>query len=143
MCYQCVERVLRAILYSAMKMAIFYSLYTWLIYSTLELPLVVIPTCLAGAMALVPIIDPIFVAGVAPLYVAFTHPELRWSVHCLGWILANGVVWWNVTWAIYTEIPESNPWLTGLGVALGLAQFGLKGIVIGPVGRNVYGRRGS
>ncbi|PFH34911.1 hypothetical protein BESB_069440 [Besnoitia besnoiti] len=46
---------------------------------------------------------------------------------------ANAAVWWNVTTAIYREIPDSNPWLVGLSVALGLSTFGLKGIIIGPV----------
>ncbi|EPR58661.1 hypothetical protein TGME49_216070 [Toxoplasma gondii ME49] len=48
-------------------------------------------------------------------------------------LAANAVVWWNVTTAIYREIPDSNPWLVGLSVALGLSTFGMKGIIIGPV----------
>ena len=34
---------------------------------------------------------------------------------------------------IYAEIPEANAWLTGLGVVLGVGQFGLAGVVLGPL----------
>ncbi|PHJ22317.1 transmembrane protein [Cystoisospora suis] len=51
----------------------------------------------------------------------------------LALLAANAAVWWNVTTAIYREIPDSNPWLVGLSVALGLSTFGMKGIIIGPV----------
>ena len=34
---------------------------------------------------------------------------------------------------IYAEIPDANPWLTGLGVVLGVGRFGLAGVVLGPL----------
>lgn len=46
--------------------------------------------------------------------------------------------WWfprnlQVPTVIYAEIPEANAWLTGLGVVLGVGQFGLAGVVLGPL----------
>ena len=38
-----------------------------------------------------------------------------------------------MSFAIYTEIPESNPWLTALGVVLGVVHFGPKGVIFGPI----------
>ncbi|CAD7955770.1 unnamed protein product [Amoebophrya sp. A25] len=131
MCYHCVERVLRAILYSAVKMCVFYTLYTWWICSFFEVPLVFIPTVLAGAMALVPVIDPIYIPVLANIYV-YVKSGTMWPDATLCAFI-NGMVWWNVTVAIYMEIPESNPWLTGLGVVLGISHFGVKGVVLGPV----------
>ena len=39
----------------------------------------------------------------------------------------------QVPTVIYAEIPEANAWLTGLGVVLGVGQFGLAGVVLGPL----------
>ncbi|CAD7957743.1 unnamed protein product [Amoebophrya sp. A120] len=232
MCYSCVERVLNAILYSAVKMCVFYTLYTWFICSFFELPLVFIPTIIAGIMALIPVVDPIYVAFLANFYVYWNYSNMEqrplansyvywnysnmeqqqllaarnlhaaaasassgaadnsfaettstsiltppfsmfsfrsdmstaadstsplhqhqasilsrassatsapsdatsyafyWASICF---LINLTTWWNVTVAIYMEIPESNPWLTGLGVVLGISHFGVKGVVLGPV----------
>eukprot|EP00913_Durusdinium_trenchii_P022261 g20915.t1 len=49
------------------------------------------------------------------------------------YLLLNVAVWWQVPTVIYAEIPEANAWLTGLGVVLGVGQFGLAGVVLGPL----------
>lgn len=49
------------------------------------------------------------------------------------YFFVNLAVWWQVPTVIYAEIPEANAWLTGLGVVLGVGQFGLAGVVLGPL----------
>ena len=47
--------------------------------------------------------------------------------------LVGGPLVDEVPTVIYAEIPEANAWLTGLGVVLGVGQFGLAGVVLGPL----------
>jgi hypothetical protein len=42
-------------------------------------------------------------------------------------------VGWFVDTALYNEIPNSHPWITGWSVIMGLFAFGLEGVLIGPI----------
>ena len=66
----------------------------------------------------------------APYHMATLDFPLNWSPR---YLLLNLAVWWQVPTVIYAEIPEANAWLTGLGVVLGVGQFGLAGVVLGPL----------
>ncbi|CAE6964422.1 Tmem245 [Symbiodinium natans] len=148
------ERVMRAVLVSAMKMSAFHALFTWLLYSfgwtpgsaevaevadgtplhrstwEGELPIVVVPTVLSAILALVPKVSPVWSVSVWAAVYLWWQGEKAWAV---VYGALNFAVWFQVPTVIYAEIPESNAWLTGLGVVLGVGQFGLAGVVLGPL----------
>jgi hypothetical protein len=126
---QTFSATVRRILLSALRMCIFFSLFTWLIYGFLDMPVVYVPTLAAGLIALVPVVDPVIVPIMAPFYQLVLG---NFYLAVIGFT-ANGIIWWFVTTAIYAEIPDSNPWLAAFSVALGINAFGVKGVLIGPL----------
>merc|ERR1719387_1750842 len=56
-----ISMVVRRILASALRMSAFFALFTWLIYGAMDMPVVYVPTLIAGLIALVPVIDPVIV----------------------------------------------------------------------------------
>eukprot|EP00439_Symbiodinium_sp_Y106_P082516 s989_g21.t4 len=124
------ERVMRAVLVSAMKMSAFHALFTWLLYSFGELPVVVVPTVLSAVLALVPKVSPVWSVSIWASVYLWWQGDKAWAI---VYGALNFAVWFQVPTVIYAEIPESNAWLTGLGVVLGVGQFGLAGVVLGPL----------
>lgn len=127
------ERVVRAVLLSALKMSAFHAMFTWLLFSFCQLrgcvQIVMVPTVLSALMAFLPVVSPVLVSACVP-------PLFWYNNHTVSAVLAavaNIFVWWQVPTAIYEEIPESNSWLTGLSVVLGIRQFGVAGVVLGPM----------
>ncbi|CEM26380.1 unnamed protein product [Vitrella brassicaformis CCMP3155] len=127
--YGCIEGGFRAILVSSMKRCLFYSFYTWHIFCWFDVPIVFVPTAFAVLIALVPIIPPEVVTLPAVFYLWF-HAR---RIAALALLSITGYVYWYVTTAIYAEIPDSNPWLVGLSVVLGIWALGLKGVIVGPL----------
>lgn len=128
--FKITERVMRAVLVSAMKMSAFHALFTWLLYSFGQLPIVVVPTVLSAILALVPKVSPVWSVSFWAAVYLWLHG--KWITAAV-YLLLNVAVWWQVPTVIYAEIPEANAWLTGLGVVLGVGQFGLAGVVLGPL----------
>lgn len=124
------EKVMRAVLVSAMKMSAFHALFTWLLYSFGQLPIVVVPTVLSAILALVPKVSPVWSISVWAAGYLWLHNQ---RICAALYFFVNLAVWWQVPTVIYAEIPEANAWLTGLGVVLGVGQFGLAGVVLGPL----------
>ncbi|CAE7331836.1 Tmem245, partial [Symbiodinium necroappetens] len=124
------ERVMRAVLVSAMKMSAFHALFTWLLYSFGELPIIVVPTVLSAVLALVPKVSPVWSVSIWATVYLWWQGDKAWAI---VYGALNFAVWFQVPTVIYAEIPESNAWLTGLGVVLGVGQFGLAGVVLGPL----------
>ncbi|CAE8635415.1 unnamed protein product [Polarella glacialis] len=124
------ELVVRAVLISALKMSAFHALLTWLLYSWGQVPVVVVPTVLSALVALVPVVSPVWSVSVWAAVYLWAQNE---KASAAGALVVNFAVWWQVPAVIYAEIPESNPWLTGLSVVLGIGHFGAAGVVLGPM----------
>lgn len=124
------ELVVRAVLFSALKMSAFHALFTWLLYSWGSIPVVVVPTVLSALVALVPVVSPVWSVSMWAAVYLWVHEN---NISAAIAFAANLAVWWQVPTVIYAEIPESNPWLTGLSVVLGIGQFGVAGVVLGPL----------
>lgn len=124
------ELVVRAVLFSALKMSAFHALFTWLLYSWGRIPVVVVPTVLSALVALVPVVSPVWSVSIWAAVYLWVQGEMASAALAL---VLNLGVWWQVPTVIYAEIPESNPWLTGLSVVLGIGQFGVAGVVLGPM----------
>lgn len=81
-CFYCLERVLRAILLSAVKMSVFHAAFTWLVCSWFGTPLVFVPTVIAGLMALVPISSPVTVSASVCLYLWYNFCRFETDASC-------------------------------------------------------------
>jgi hypothetical protein len=57
--FLCLERVLKSILLSPIKMGVFHGVFTLFIFSLYEMPVVAVPTAAAFLMALVPVFAPV------------------------------------------------------------------------------------
>eukprot|EP00397_Hematodinium_sp_SG-2012_P005815 GEMP01005839.1.p1 GENE.GEMP01005839.1~~GEMP01005839.1.p1 ORF type:complete len:795 (+),score=139.79 GEMP01005839.1:303-2687(+) len=127
--FDCCDRALRAVLVSALKMSLFHSGFTFLLFSFNELPVVFVPTALTTLISLVPLVPPVIVPALSVPYL-WMHGHMFQSGVAF---LLSFCVWWSVPASIYAEIPKSHPWLTGLAVVLGVSHFGVRGAVLGPL----------
>lgn len=127
--YRYIVSAVRSIFLSAVKMSLFHGCFTFLQYYLYESPVVSTPTVISLALGLVPIVSPVVVTLALPVYISLTE-----GVTTLGVLLyvVNFVVWWFVSPAIYSEIPDSNSIMTTIAVGLGIGVFGVRGVVIGP-----------
>jgi hypothetical protein len=130
MLYRSLNKALRAILISSIKMAVFHACFTWLLFSFFDSPLVVIPTLTAFLLGMVPVISPVVVAAIPlPIFVYASRDQPGSAIFIL---VICFLVWWFVGTAIYAEIPDSSVWVTTFSVGLGISLFGPRGVVIGP-----------
>ncbi|KAF4671567.1 hypothetical protein FOL47_001437 [Perkinsus chesapeaki] len=166
--YNILRRALKAILYSAIKMAIFHGIYTWLVFSIFDCPVAYIPACIAFIIGLLPVPSSVEFMKLSPrifgaevlkstlkiassdygLLALFVSPCLvsffivpyiflaydRGLAQACGTVAAilNFLVWWYVGPAIYSEIPDANPWMSAVAVGLGVSWFGARGVILGP-----------
>ena len=127
--YSAVHGALRAILYSAAKMAVFHGLYTWFMFSLFAFRVTCIPTVTAFILGLLPVISPVFVVGIViPPWLYYSDEPFMAGVVTV----INLLVWWFVGPAIYAEIPDSSPWMTTFAVGFGISLFGVRGVIMGP-----------
>ncbi|KAF4742988.1 hypothetical protein FOZ63_000408 [Perkinsus olseni] len=130
--YNIVRRALKAILYSAIKMSLFHAVYTWLVFSVFDCPVAYIPACIAFIIGLLPVVSPCLVSFFIVPYIFLSYD--RGMAQICGAIAAvlNFLVWWYVGPAIYSEIPDANPWMSAVAVGLGVSWFGARGVILGP-----------
>ena len=127
--YQAVHAAVRAILYSAVKMAVFHGIYAWLFFAFFDFRVTCLPTVAAFVLGLLPVISPVFVVWlVIPPWLYLEGKTALAGLTCT----INFFVWWFVGPAIYAEIPDSSPWMTTFAVGFGISLFGPRGVILGP-----------
>jgi len=111
------------------KICVFHSLFTWLTFSMAGVNFVYLSTFMSGLFSIIPFLG----SWVVSLYAAL---ELYTTGHWVSAIfmvtLHYAVSWW-VDPAIYSEIPNSHPYLVGLSIISGLYVFDIEGVLIGPL----------
>merc|ERR1719235_1939504 len=90
--YRITELVVRAVLLSALKMSAYHALFTWLMYSWGQVPIIIIPTVLSALVALIPLTSPVYISIWASAYLWFQNERLC----ALLELSANIAVWWQV-----------------------------------------------
>ncbi|KAF4706387.1 hypothetical protein FOZ63_003247 [Perkinsus olseni] len=130
--YNIVRRALKAILYSAIKMSLFHAVYTWLVFSVFDCPVAYIPACIAFVIGLLPVVSPCLVSFFIVPYIFLSYDRGMAQVCGAIATVLNFLVWWYVGPAIYSEIPDANPWMSAVAVGLGVSWFGARGVILGP-----------
>ncbi|KAF4660172.1 hypothetical protein FOL46_006312 [Perkinsus olseni] len=130
--YNIVRRALKAILYSAIKMSLFHAVYTWLVFSVFDCPVAYIPACIAFIIGLLPVVSPCLVSFLIVPYIFLSYDRGMAQVCGAIATVLNFLVWWYVGPAIYSEIPDANPWMSAVAVGLGVSWFGARGVILGP-----------
>jgi predicted PurR-regulated permease PerM len=124
-----VERTIKAILLSTLKISAFHALFTWLTFSLTGIDYVYFPSFVSGLMAAIPLISPFYVCF--PAVFALMLQRAFWSAAAL--FLSHLWAFWVVDTAILSEIPGTNPYVAGYAIFLGMYAFGLEGVVLGPI----------
>ena len=124
-----IEKSLSAIFLTTGKLFLFHFLLTWLTFNLVGFPFVYISALISGFLAIVPIINPLIIL-IIPLI------DLYYSASYFSLIflsITHIFCWWTIDASIYSDIPDSHPYVSSLSIVLGLYSFGLQGIIIGPL----------
>lgn len=124
------ERSVTEVFMVSSKLAVFYGLYTWLIHTLFQVPLVYIPTVLAAIFAAIPLVSTYWVClpAVIDLWLIRGNPFNAVLLFVLQFAPTN-----IVDTTIYEDIHGGHPYLTGLSMAGGVLCFGIQGAIIGPL----------
>nr|CDJ87801.1 similar to chromosome 9 open reading frame 5 [Haemonchus contortus] len=106
-----------------LKMAIFYGLYTYFVYSLFDLNIVLIPCLLAALFAAIPIVPPYIVAIFGFLELWLVRDALSVAIVFAVMSFAPHMY---VDAAFYREVKNSYPYVTGLSILGGMYWFGLQ-----------------
>ena len=107
-----IEDSIRSVFVASLKMASFYGIYTYLIYSLFSVSIVYLPSILAALLAFLPLVGTYWVSlpGILELWLIQGKPFHAFVftiMHCLPILI-------GVDKAIYSEIRVGHPYLTGM-----------------------------
>lgn len=117
-----VSFTMNSIFLFSLKISTFHMMFTWLVYSALELPFVYTTALFAGFLAVLPIVQPIAVC--IPHIIALVWKANYFSAFCLAFL--ELFVYWNVDPAITGEIENSHrnlEILNHLSISWGISPF--------------------
>eukprot|EP00002_Diphylleia_rotans_P025615 TRINITY_DN5070_c0_g1_i1.p1 TRINITY_DN5070_c0_g1~~TRINITY_DN5070_c0_g1_i1.p1 ORF type:complete len:787 (+),score=152.85 TRINITY_DN5070_c0_g1_i1:64-2424(+) len=121
------RQAIQGIFIVTFKIAAFHSLVTWNLCNLFDAPFVYIPTAAASMLA---------VLGYS--YTNGLLVSLQVFLVRGGWIsilpgAIHVVISMVVDQALYYEIPSAHPFIVGISIFTGLYNFGLQGVIIGPI----------
>jgi len=121
----------RGVFLSAVKIALFNSVATWLMFSVCGIHFVYVSTLMAALTSIIPLAPPLVVSLPAVLQLAI---QGKWLLG-LGLGAAHQIIISSVDEAIMGEIPDSHPYLSALGIVGGMAVFepAAQGAILGPL----------
>lgn len=124
-----VEKALSGIFITTGKLFTFHFVLTWLTLGLCGFPYIYMFSIVAGFLAIIPVTNPliIIVVPVIDLYLAGHYMKI------LVLVTAHVVAWIQIDPVIYSDIPESHPYISSLSIVLGLYAFGVQGIFFGPL----------
>ncbi|KAL3143003.1 hypothetical protein ABBQ38_003282 [Trebouxia sp. C0009 RCD-2024] len=122
---------LRGVFQSALKLAVFHAVFTWLTFRAFSIQLVYVSTVASAVCSILPLVQVWMVAIPAALQLLVQDRMLAAALlmllHLAAFFQADDV--------IMREIPGSHPYLTGLGILAGMYSFAnpLQGALFGPM----------
>lgn len=121
----------RSVFLSAVKIALFNSVATWLMFSVCGIHFVYVSTLMAALTSIIPLAPPLVVSLPAVLQLAI---QGKWLLG-LGLGATHQIIISSVDEAIMGEIPDSHPYLSALGIVGGMAVFepAAQGAILGPL----------
>jgi predicted PurR-regulated permease PerM len=127
---QAIEDSIRSVFVASLKMASFYFVYTYSIYSLFAVNVIYLPSICAGIFAVVPIFGTYWagVPGILEIWLIQNRP-----IEAFVFIALLMMPTYFVDTAIYSQIKNGHPYLTSLSLAGGVYYLGLEGAFIGPI----------
>jgi len=109
-----------------------HGFFTWLFFSLAGMDFAYSAALITGLTAIFPFVSPWFVYAPALLiFYLKGHSFVLIIGVCLFFL--DQIVGSFVDDRVYQLIPNSQPYVTGLSVALGVSSFGIAGILVGPM----------
>ncbi|DBA70834.1 TPA: hypothetical protein ACH3X2_011607 [Trebouxia sp. C0005] len=125
------SEALRGVFQSALKLAVFHAVFTWLTFRAFSIQLVYVSTVASAVCSILPLVQVWMVAIPAAVQLLVQDRMLAAVVlmvlHLAAFFQADDI--------IMREIPGSHPYLTGLGILGGMYSFDnpLQGALLGPM----------
>ncbi|DBB16654.1 TPA: hypothetical protein ACH3X3_014907 [Trebouxia sp. C0006] len=125
------SEALRGVFQSALKLAVFHAVFTWLTFRAFSIQLVYVSTVASAVCSILPLVQVWMVAIPAAVQLLVQDRMLAavllMVLHLAAFFQADDI--------IMREIPGSHPYLTGLGILGGMYSFDnpLQGALLGPM----------
>eukprot|EP00475_Leptophrys_vorax_P045991 TRINITY_DN9726_c0_g1_i2.p1 TRINITY_DN9726_c0_g1~~TRINITY_DN9726_c0_g1_i2.p1 ORF type:complete len:569 (-),score=176.26 TRINITY_DN9726_c0_g1_i2:87-1748(-) len=112
-------------------LSIVHGLVTFGYYSVVGLPFPYSAGFLSGLATVIPFI-PEWIAYI-PSFAVLYFKGSAYLIHLFVGLLVVRWLAGNIDDMIYSQIPGSNPFITGLALAFGASTYGVQGLLIGPI----------
>eukprot|EP01016_Furgasonia_blochmanni_P000661 TRINITY_DN10184_c0_g1_i10.p1 TRINITY_DN10184_c0_g1~~TRINITY_DN10184_c0_g1_i10.p1 ORF type:complete len:229 (-),score=47.34 TRINITY_DN10184_c0_g1_i10:236-922(-) len=120
----------KGIFVCSLKISIYHSIFTWMIFDILGLDLSFISALLAGVISLIPLVSPVLLCIPASLYLYFGEGRALTAIFL-------PIVYLIISNKVFNDIYEKqvviHPYVTGLSVVFGVYAFNVSGVIYGPL----------
>ena len=129
--YETIHQNIIQVFVTSLLLSFSHGLATLLYFSIFGLDFAYSSAFIVGAMALFPLTSPWLIYAPS-LLIAYLHGSGYVLYIAIGLFVLEQVMG-MVDEQIYHMIPGSSPYLTGIGLAVGVSTFGVQGILLGPM----------
>ena len=110
------------------NISILHGFTTWFTFTIFGVDFGFITAFLSSMLSIIPYFPPWFCCLPAVIYLLYQSKY----IYGISMLLIHMSLLW-IDPILYEKIENSHPYLTGLSIVLGLAEFGLNGVIIGPL----------
>ena len=126
------RRSVNGIFLSSLAICLSHALVTYLFFSLCDFNFIFLATLFTAVSAIFPVLSSWLVL-LPVLFVLYFQQRSYWWLQIAAFLAAKFTLLWFSDPYIYSKIPHSHPYITGISIFSGIYTFGLEGVLIGPM----------